>query len=95
MTDAATLTANLRRPKILLRAARLGMQDYRRDRDLKRLVHSPYKSEETITQLIDTEQAMEDNRKNNDLGYSFIKHIEVMIALLCEVNLLPRKYQGA
>ena len=38
MTDLATILAALRRPKILIRAARAGVADYRRERDLKRLL---------------------------------------------------------
>ena len=38
MTDLATILAALRRPKILIRAARAGLVDYRRERDLKRLL---------------------------------------------------------
>ena len=38
MTDFATMLSALRRPKILIRAARCGVVDYRRDRDLKRLL---------------------------------------------------------
>ena len=38
MTDARPILADLRRPRILMRAARHGLADYRRDRDLKRLI---------------------------------------------------------
>ena len=41
MTDLATMLNALRRPKILIRAARAGVVDYRRDRDLKRLLRQP------------------------------------------------------
>jgi hypothetical protein len=40
MTDFTLALAALRRPKILIRAARAGVVDYRRDRDLKRLLRS-------------------------------------------------------
>ena len=36
MTDFRTLLADLRRPALLLRAARLGLEDFQRDRDLRR-----------------------------------------------------------
>jgi hypothetical protein len=39
MTNAADADlATIRRPKILIRAARAGVTDYQRDRDLKRLL---------------------------------------------------------
>lgn len=38
MTDLRTLMTDFRRPAMLLRAARLGLQDFHRERDLKRLL---------------------------------------------------------
>ena len=38
MPDPRTLLATLRRPRLLMRAARFGMTDYRRERDLRRYV---------------------------------------------------------
>ena len=38
MTDFRIILANLRRPRLLMRAARIGLQDYRRDRDLRRIL---------------------------------------------------------
>ena len=38
MTDLAALLNALRRPKILIRAARAGVVDYRRERDLRGLL---------------------------------------------------------
>ncbi|WP_240794004.1 DUF6477 family protein [Pseudorhodobacter turbinis] len=40
MSDISTILANLRRPRLLIRAARHGIQDYRRDRDLRRLINA-------------------------------------------------------
>ncbi len=36
MTDFRALLETLKRPRMLIRAARCGVLDYRRDRDLKR-----------------------------------------------------------
>ena len=38
MTDLTCFFSALRRPKILVRAARVGVRDYRRERDLKRIL---------------------------------------------------------
>ena len=38
MTDFRALLSELRRPQMLIRAARCGLCDYRRDRDLRRLL---------------------------------------------------------
>ena len=41
MTDLTCFFSALRRPKILVRAARVGVRDYRRERDLKRIRELP------------------------------------------------------
>ena len=38
MTDLLALVSNLRRPKLLIRAARAGAMGYDRNRDLKRVM---------------------------------------------------------
>lgn len=93
MTSAKTLLSKLKRPKILLRAARLGMVDYQRSRDLKIIAKtsrlpSPSRAVET---LIEQERSLEENRKKGDASYSIRRHINVLAALLAEVQLLPRK----
>lgn len=96
MTDFRTLLADLRRPRLLIRAARFGVADYRRDRDLKRLINASTRArpEAAIPQLISTEEQMEETRRAGDAGYSVSRHIEVLIALIAEVRLLPRSLQS-
>lgn len=94
MTDFRTLLAELRRPRLLIRAARLGLGDYRRDRDLKRLISPatpPYASEpeQTMAQLISQEGMLEENRLRGAACYSVARHIEVLIALMAEARSLP------
>lgn len=38
LSASLTLPEELRRPRLLMRAARIGLQDYRRDRDLRRIL---------------------------------------------------------
>jgi hypothetical protein len=91
MTDFRSLLADLRRPRLLIRAARCGILDYRRDRDLRRLVASTPSPERAVPQLLAEEERLEQIRKSGEASYSAIRHIEVMIALMAEVRLLPRK----
>jgi Family of unknown function (DUF6477) len=91
MTDFRSLLAELRRPRLLIRAARCGIMDYRRDRDLKRLMAGTPSSEWAVPQLLAQEDRLEQTRKTGEASYSAIRHIEVMIALMAEVRLLPRK----
>ena len=91
MTDFHTVMSNLRRPRLLIHAARFGLPDYRRDRDLRRLMRtatlpSPARA---LPQLLREEESLEATRRAGDAGYSLIRHVEVLIALMGETRLLP------
>jgi Family of unknown function (DUF6477) len=90
MTDSRTLLATLRRPRLLMRAARFGMAEYRRERDLRRFVSDPASPEATVSSLITAEARLEATRQSGDVAYSVARHIEVLIALLAEAQLLRR-----
>lgn len=90
MTEFRALLADLHRPRLLIRAARFGLPDYRRDRDLRRLVDLNLSPEATVQHLLTEEEKLERHRLRGDAGYSIAHHIEVMIALLAEARLLPR-----
>jgi hypothetical protein len=90
MTDCRTLLATLRRPRILMRAARFGLGDYRRDRDLRRYVDRAGSPEETVTSLMTVEAGLEATRVAGDAAYSVARHIEVLIAILAESQFLRR-----
>jgi hypothetical protein len=90
MTDFRTALSNLRRPRLLIRAARFGLEDYHRDRDLRRLLSVAASPERAVPQLLAEEARLEDIRVTGDIAYPVARHIEVMIALMAEVSLLPR-----
>jgi hypothetical protein len=90
MTDFSTLLANLRRPRLLIRAASCGLVDYRRDRDLKRLLRTNPSPEVAVPHLLEEEARLEAIRRAGEVGYCVARHIEVLIALMAEVRLLPR-----
>ena len=91
MTDPLTLLAALRRPCLLIRAAKFGMSDYRRDRDLRRLTQSATLPSpgRAVSLLISEENRLEETRQSGDAAYSVARHIEVLIALMAEARLLP------
>ncbi|WP_430464033.1 DUF6477 family protein [Tabrizicola sp.] len=91
MTDFRTILCNLRRPRLLIRAARFGLEDYRRDRDLRRLLAITAPSERVLPQLLAEEARLEDIRKTGDITYPVARHIEVLVALMAEVRLISRK----
>lgn len=90
MTDCRTLLATIRRPRLLMRAARFGLQEYRRDRDLRRYVGNAASPEDAVSSLMTVEARFEANRIAGDAAYSVARHIEVLIALLAEAQFLRR-----
>lgn len=90
MTDLLTMLAGLKRPKTLIRAARIGMRDYRRESVLKRLLGFGHPTETTplIFALMEIEAGMNEDRTANAAGYSPMRHVEVMIALMSEADIL-------
>lgn len=91
MTDFAVTLTDLRRPKILIRAARAGVPDYRRDRDLKRLVRDPkgMAPKNPMLPLLAEEHRLESNRTNGGATYNIQRHVAVLTAIIAEARLLP------
>ena len=92
MTDFATMLSALRRPTILIRAARCGVADYRRERDLKRILRQPRAGTpgQAIGSLLAEETRLEATRAAGEATYSIQRHVAVLTALLAEVRLLPQ-----
>jgi hypothetical protein len=90
MTDFRAMLADLRRPQLLIRAARCGLTNYRRDRDLMRLIDGKPTPDRAVRRLLNEEERLEEVRKSGEASYSVTRHIEVLIALISEVRLLPR-----
>lgn len=89
MTDFATILATLRRPKILIRAARAGVADYRRERDLRRLLRRSAGAPATaISTLLDEEHRLEATRTSGEATYNLQRHVAVLTAILAEARLL-------
>ena len=91
MTDLTEMLAKLRRPRLLIRAARFGQTEYNRNRDLKRLIQTPVAPtpEAALRRLIEEEEALEASRQQGLAAYSLIRHIELLIAMMAEARLLP------
>jgi hypothetical protein len=96
MTDLAVLLATLRRPKILVRAARAGVTDYRRERDLKRFIRNAksVSPEEMVERLLVEETRLEATRTAGDATYSIQRHVTVLAALIAEARHLPTFRHG-
>lgn len=89
MHDILSLVSTLRRPKILIRAARIGMENYRRGPHLARVIgHGVLpRHGQALVQLMDIEGVLNEQRQNNDAGYSVVRHVDAMIALMGEAQL--------
>lgn len=93
MTDLKSALSALRRPRLLIRAARFGLAEYNRDRDLKRLIRRetmPTPSH-ALGWLIEEEARVEEVRRTQTAGYSPARHIELLVAIMAEARLLPER----
>lgn len=90
MPDLIDKLQNMRRPQLLIRAARHGCLEYNRNRDLRRLLRSDPLPGPTraVSRLIDLETGMEVTRKQGDNAYSVGRHVDILIALMGEARLL-------
>jgi hypothetical protein len=91
MNDPIARLTSVRRPRILVRAARAGVTDYRRDRDLKRFMRNPkaVSSDAVFGTLLAEEARLEDVRTRGDATYSAQRHVAVLTALIAEARHLP------
>jgi hypothetical protein len=90
MDDLTACAESLRRPSILIRAARHGLTDYNRGRDLRRLMREPDAPPPAVAvrRLMDEEALAEMRRQSGDAAYSLTRHVDLLIALMAELRLL-------
>lgn len=84
-----------RRPRLLLRTARIGLADYERERDLRRIMRlpaSPAPGPATVCTLLEMEAGQEAQRTRPpvEVGDTWraARHVEVLIALMAESRLM-------
>ncbi|MBK4217799.1 hypothetical protein JJJ17_17840 [Paracoccus caeni] len=93
-------TVGLRRPGLLIRAAREGQSGWRRSRDLPRLLHQegcpPVGA--CLPRLRAEEEVQNHARLTRQAGYDMHRHVMLMIAILAEmratVALTPARLRG-
>ncbi len=90
MQDILGMLTALRRPRLLIRAARIGMEDYRRDHHLRRLLgHGALpRSGAALLRLMEMEADLNDLRRQNNASYSVINHVDLLIAMMAEAQIL-------
>lgn len=96
MLDLLTQISDLRRPRLLIRAARIGAQTYRREARLPRLLGYgvTLRIGPTLMKLMALEADMNDKREDGDAGYSIAAHVDLLIAIMGESQLLRAQTQA-
>lgn len=90
MLDIHSILGNLKRPRLLVRAARIGAEEYRRKSHLPRALGTldlP-KPAQSALRLVEIEAEINEMRMTGDGKYSIARHIEVLIALIGEARSL-------
>ncbi|WP_208350919.1 DUF6477 family protein [Pseudaestuariivita rosea] len=90
MTDLMTFLQNLRRPSLLIDAARFGVKHYKRGKYLRQVLRSDavLSHGAALAKLISAEAELEDQRKTGDVAYNCRRHLEVLIAMMGEAELM-------
>ncbi|MEM7439838.1 MAG: DUF6477 family protein [Pseudomonadota bacterium] len=86
-----TLNINLqklRRPKLLVRAARIGLETYNPKTSLPRIQSS--NAHARLPLLMDEECALEEERKSGAATYNVQDHVKILTAVLFEAMKPPK-----
>ncbi|MEM1386990.1 MAG: DUF6477 family protein [Pseudomonadota bacterium] len=88
MPNSLQLLNALRRPRLLIDAARHGLRDYRRERLLQRLLGTAVipGPRRAVAALLACEDMLEQARRAKDTTYNPARHIEVLVALVAEAR---------
>ncbi|EIE50684.1 hypothetical protein C357_12639 [Citreicella sp. 357] len=84
---------SLRRPRLLVRAARIGADEYRREVHLGRILSglAPDRSGPVLMKLIELETMLDTRRRAVDASYSVARHVEVLAAMMGEARILRNR----
>ena len=89
MQDIMTQISQLKRPDLLVRAARFGIDEYSRTRHLPRFINvDPMPSPgQALVGLFDYERSVNADRLARRGGYDAGHHIQVLVAIMAESQL--------
>ncbi len=90
MQDVLTMMSKLTRPRLLFRAARIGADDYRRDKHLQRVLGygRSLRNAEALLKLMEVEVGINQMRDDGDASYSLVQHVDILIAMMGEARIL-------
>ncbi len=89
MTNLLCVIDRLKRPRLLIQAARAGAAEYCRAPHLRRLLGpgEPPRTDAALRRLIEIESDLNDQRVSGYAGYSIVRHVDVLIAMLAEARM--------
>lgn len=90
MSDPAISLTSLRRPRLLVRAARLGLGDYDRARALSRLLPGtdPNAPRQVFDQLARRERECDGARRSGRADYTVARHVDLLTAMIAEARVV-------
>lgn len=90
MEDILTQISRLNRPTLLVDTARHGIDDYNRVVHLRRLLKTDNLPSPgaAIHALMEVESMVEAQRIDARAEYSVARHVELLVALMCEARIL-------
>lgn len=90
MQDLLGMIAALNRPRLLVQAARHGVDEYSRLSHLPRLIGTTTapRTGAALLRLLEVEADLEDRRAKASADYPVARHVAVLIALMGEARLL-------
>lgn len=90
MEDVLTQISRLKRPTLLVRTARHGIEGYNRVIHLRRLLktESVPGPGQAIIKLMEREALVDLQRTTQRAEYSVARHVELIVALMCEAKIL-------
>lgn len=92
MTDCLAALQSLHRPRLLVSAARFGLEHYRRGTALRRLLGTDAAPAPRVAleRLRALEAEQDADRRARAASYSPARHVEILIALMAEARLVAR-----
>ena len=96
MQDLLSMISTLKRPRLLVGAARFGVDSYDRTTCLPRLLHCAVapKPGKAIMALLELEAGLNDRRTAKQGTYAAAQHVAVLIALMGEARALRESLPG-
>jgi hypothetical protein len=90
MEDVLTMISRLKRPTLLVRTARHGIEDYNRVVHLRRLLKTEVLPGpgQAVVRLMELEAAVDQLRITKRAEYSVARHVEMIVAMMCEAQIL-------